>query len=75
MRWCCAIRSLPLSHEIIRPALEQRTGKRWSGQDLKGNVAKVGAHAVAISELVGMQFFDTTMLLDQIAALVKVRSK
>ena len=64
------------SPAIIRPALEQWTGKRLSGQDLEGKVAKVGAHEVALSELVGMEFFDATVLLDQVAAaVIKVRSK
>ena len=47
-----------------------------SGQDLEGNVAKVGAHALAHSESVGMEFFDVTRLLVQVVAVViKVRSK
>ena len=47
-----------------------------SGQDLDGNVAKVGAHAVAYSELVGVEFFDVTWLLVQVvAAVIKVASK
>ena len=47
-----------------------------SGQDLEGNVAKVGAHALAHSESVGMELFDVTRLLVQVVAVViKVRSK
>jgi hypothetical protein len=41
-----------------------------------GNIAKVGVHAVALSKLVGMEFFDATVLLDQVVpAVIKVRSK
>jgi hypothetical protein len=37
---------------------------------------KVGAHAFAFGELVGMEFFDAAVLLDQVAAaVIKVRSK
>jgi hypothetical protein len=43
---------------------------------VEGKVAKVGAQAVAFSELVGMEFFDAAVLLDQVAAeVIKVRSK
>lgn len=37
---------------------------------------KVGAHAVAHSKLVGVEFFDVTRLLVQVvAAVIEVRSK
>jgi|SRR6185295_4405570 len=67
--------------DVIRHALEQQAGKRVkvklvSGQDLDGKVQKVGAQAVTLAELSGMEFFDATVKLDQIAAvLVKVRGK
>ena len=67
--------------DAIRHALEQQVGKRVkvklvSGQDLDGKVQKVGSQAVTLAELGGMEFFDATVRLDQVAAvLVKVRGK
>jgi hypothetical protein len=67
--------------DIVRHALEQQLGKcvkikLLSGQDLDGKVQKVGAQAVSLAELGGMEFFDATVRLDQVAAvLVKVRGK
>ncbi|HEY6289155.1 MAG TPA: hypothetical protein VIW48_06900 [Nitrospiraceae bacterium] len=47
-----------------------------SGQNLDGKVSKVGMHAVALSELAGMEFFDAMMLLDQVvSAVITVRNK
>ena len=69
------------SPDAIRHMLEQQTGKRvklklMSGQDLEGKVAKVGNQAVTLIELTGMEFFDATVRVDQVAAvIVKVRSK
>ena len=69
------------SQEVLRQVLEQQMGKRvkiklLSGQDLDGKVAKVGTQAVLLSELSGMEFFDATLRLDQVAAVVvKVRTK
>ena len=69
------------SPEVIKSALEQQIGKRVkvkleSGQDLDGKVAKVGSHAVQLVELTGMEFFDATVKLDEIAAvIVRVRTK
>ena len=67
--------------DAIRQTLEQQLGKRVkvkleSGQDLEGKVAKVGSHAVQLSELSGMEFFDATVKLDEVAAvIVRVRTK
>ena len=69
------------SPEVVRQVLEQQVGKRvkvklLSGQDLDGKVAKVGTQAVVLSELSGMEFFDATLRLDQVAAVVvKARTK
>ena len=69
------------SPDVIKSALEQQVGKRVkvkleTGQDLDGKVAKVGSHAVQLAELTGMEFFDATVKLDEIAAvIVKVRTK
>jgi hypothetical protein len=67
--------------EVIRHILEQQVGKRVklklvSGQDLDGKVQKVGSQAVTLAELSGMDFFDATVRLDQVAAvLVKARGR
>jgi hypothetical protein len=69
------------SPDAIKQVLEQQVGKRvkvklLSGQDLEGKVAKVGSHAVQFSELSGMEFFDATVRMDQVAAvIVRVRTK
>ncbi|MGC4098364.1 MAG: hypothetical protein QM706_14715 [Nitrospira sp.] len=69
------------SPDVLKSALEQQAGKRVklkleSGQDLEGKVAKVGSHAVRFAELTGMEFFDATVKLEDIAAvIVKVRTK
>ena len=56
------------------------TGKRvkvklLSGQDLDGKVAKVGTQALVLTELSGMEFFDATVRLDQVAAVIVRRGK
>jgi hypothetical protein len=69
------------SPEAILRTLEQQTGKRVklklvSGQDLEGKVSRVGSQAVVITELSGMEFFDATVRVDQIASvIVRVRTK
>lgn len=69
------------SPDAIKQVLEQQVGKRVkvklsSGQELEGKVTKVGAQVVQLSELSGMEFFDATVRLDQVAAvLVRVRTK
>jgi hypothetical protein len=65
--------------ESVRQAIEQNTGKRVklklvSGQDIDGQVAKVGAHAVLLTELTGMEFFEATVRLDQVAAVIVRRA-
>ena len=62
----------------IRQALEQRMGQRAkiklaSGQDLEGKVAEVGDEVVVVAELTGMEFYQATVRLDQVAAVI-VRS-
>lgn len=69
------------SPDVLKSALEQQVGKRVklkleSGQDVEGKVAKVGSHAVQLAELTGMEFFDATVKLEDITAvIVKVRTK
>jgi hypothetical protein len=66
------------SADVIKTTLDQQVGKRVrlklvSGQDLEGQVSKVGTHAVYLIELAGQEFFDATVRLDQIAAVIKRR--
>ena len=63
------------SPEAIRHTLEQQTGKRvklklQSGQELEGKISKVGSTVVVVSELSGMEFFDATVRVDQVAAVI-----
>ena len=63
------------SPDIIRQTLEQQLGKRVkvkleSGQDMEGKVAKVGTHALQLIELTGMEFFEATIKLDDVAAVI-----
>ncbi len=46
-----------------------------SGQDLDGKVVKVGSQVVVLSELSGMELFDATVRLDQVAAVIVRRGK
>ena len=68
------------SPDAVRQTLEHQQGKRVkvklvSGQDLDGKVAKVGSQVVVFSELSGMEFFDATVRLDQVAAVLVRRGK
>ena len=67
------------SNDSIRQAIEQHAGKRVklklvSGQDIEGVVGKVGTQAVSLNELTGMEFFDATVRLDQVAAVIVRRA-
>ncbi|MBX3328067.1 MAG: hypothetical protein U0223_00930 [Nitrospira sp.] len=67
--------------DAMKSLLEQQVGKRvkikfCSGQDMEGKVVKVGSHAVQLTELVGMELFDATVKLNDVAAvIVRARSK
>lgn len=69
------------SLDAIKHALEQQVGKKVkvkleSGQDIEGKVAKVGSHAFQLTELSGMEFFDATVRIEEVAAvIVRVRTK
>lgn len=69
------------SPDVMKSLLEQQIGKRVkiklsSGQDVEGKVAKVGAHAVQLTELIGMELFDATVKLNDVAAVImRIRSK
>jgi hypothetical protein len=48
---------------------------RRVGTGFGGEVRKNRRDVVALSELVGMEFFDATILLDQVAVAIDMRSK
>ena len=61
--------------DAIRLALNEQVGKRVkvklaSGQDLDGQVAGVGTHAVALTQLTGQEFYNATVAIDQVAAVI-----
>ena len=70
---------LPVDADAVKLNLEGQKGKRVrlrlvSGGDLDGIVKNVGAAAVHVERLAGMEFFDAVVRLDQIAAvIVRVR--
>jgi hypothetical protein len=68
------------SPEATRAVLDQQVGKRArlklvSGQDLEGQVSRVGSQAVYLTELTGMEFSDATVRLDQVAAIIVRRPR
>jgi hypothetical protein len=67
------------SSETIHKTIEAQVGKRVklklvSGQDIEGQVARVGNEAVLLTELTGMEFFDATVRLNQVAAVIVRRA-
>ena len=67
------------SSDTMLKAIEAHTGKRVklklvSGQDVEGIVSKVGNQAVLLTELTGMEYFDGTVRLDQVAAIIVRRA-
>ena len=61
--------------DAMRLALSEQVGKRVrlklaSGQDLEGQVAGVGTHAAALTQLTGLEFYNATVAIDQIAAVI-----
>ena len=72
--------AIEVNADAIKVNLERQVGKRVrlklvSGQDVEGTVTAVGAAAVHVSRLAGMEFFDAAVRLDQIAAvIVRARS-
>src|SRR5262245_37611579 len=66
--------------DSMKTVLTQQVGQRVrlklvSGQDLEGQVARVGNNAVAMTQLTGMELFDGTVRLDQVAAVIVRRAK
>lgn len=70
---------LEVNADAVKVTLERQMGKRvrlrlLSGQDVEGTVVAVGTAGVHVGRLVGMDFFDAMVRLDQIAAvIVRVR--
>ena len=63
------------SAEVMRLALNEQVGKRVrlklaSGQDIEGQVARVGTHGVLLSPLTGQEFFNATVSLAEVAAVI-----
>ena len=61
--------------DAMRLALNEQVGKRVrvklaSGQDLEGQVVRVGTHAAALTQLTGLEFYNATVAIDQIAAVI-----
>ena len=71
--------ALEVNADAVKVSLERQVGKRVrlrlvAGQDVEGTVKAVGTAAVHVERLVGMEFFDAVVRLDQIAAvIVRVR--
>ena len=66
--------------DAMRNAVAQQVGQRVrlrlvSGQELDGQVVRVGLNAVALTQLAGMELFDATVRLDQVAAVIIRRAK
>jgi hypothetical protein len=66
---------LEVNADAIKVNLERQMGKRvrlrlLSGQDVEGTVVAVGTAGVHVGRLVGQDFFDAVVRLDQIAAVV-----
>jgi hypothetical protein len=59
----------------IKLTLDDQVGKRVrlkliSGQDVEGQVTRVGSQAVFVTQLTGMEFYNATVRMDQIAAVI-----
>ena len=68
------------NQEVMQLALDQQVGKRVrlklvSGQDIEGQVSRVGRAAVYLTELTGTEFFDATVKVEQIAAVIVRRPR
>jgi hypothetical protein len=68
------------NQEVMQLALDQQVGKRVrlklvSGQDIEGQVSRVGRTAVYLTELTGMEFYDATVKVEQIAAVIVRRPR
>jgi hypothetical protein len=67
--------------ESVKQALDQLIGKRvklklTSGQDMEGTVASVTAQTAQLTQLAGAEFFDATVRLEHVSAvIVRARTK
>ena len=67
--------ALEVNGDAIKQNLERQMGKRVrirlvSGGEFEGTVVAVGTAAVHMGRLAGLDFFDSVVRLDQIAAVV-----
>ena len=67
--------ALEVNADAIKVNLERQVGKRvklrlLSGGDVEGTVVAVGTAGVHVGRLVGQDFFDAVVRLDQIAAII-----
>jgi len=63
------------SPSAMKTNLEKTAGQRvkvrlMTGQELEGVVAKVGATAVHLTNLAGMDFYDAVVRLDHVSAVI-----
>lgn len=61
--------------DSVRHALEERQGKQVtvvleSGSEMTGTVAKVESESLKLTQLVGKEYFDAVIALDQVQAVV-----
>jgi hypothetical protein len=61
--------------DAMRLAFNEQMGKRVrvrlsSGEDIEGQVARVGTAAVALTQLTGQEFFNATINLEEVAAVI-----
>jgi hypothetical protein len=59
----------------MRLAFNEQMGKRVrvrlsSGEDIEGQVARVGTAAVGLTQLTGQEFFNATINLEEVAAVI-----
>lgn len=72
----CALAAPALAAEAptVRDTLQAQQGKRATvrvdGEELTGTVQAVGAQTVQLGELAGKEFFDATVRLDSIDAVI-----
>ena len=67
--------ALEVNADAVKVTLERQMGKRVrlrlvSGQDIEGTVKTVGTAGVHVERLIGQDFFDAVVRLDQIAAII-----
>lgn len=73
-----AVPALAAEAPTVRDVLQAQQGKpvtvRVDGEELTGTVQAVGAQTVQLGELAGKEFFDATVRLDSIDAVIVRRA-